>query len=62
MKLVETTVQSDQITYVWERDVMTASGPRTERCTVTVSRHSDESGIPERNDERWTVVLRTVPC
>jgi hypothetical protein len=61
MKMVDTVVKEDRISYTWERDtvtemqnVWTKSGK--ERCTVTIGRYSQDSGIPARDDPRWKVV------
>ena len=62
MKLVSTTVVEDQVSYTWERvNWLSCPGTelklrRVERCAVTINRHSDDSGIPKKDDPGWKVV------
>jgi hypothetical protein len=63
MNLVATIVTEDQVTYTWERTSWESVGMIpdisrrvVERCTVKINRHSDESGIPMRDDPGWQVV------
>ena len=61
MTLVATNVKEDQLIYTWERMTWLPSDSslqrRTvERCTVAICRHSDDSGIPTRDDPGWKIV------
>jgi hypothetical protein len=62
MKLVGTAVVEDQVSYTWERvNWLSCTGTelklrRVERCTLTINRHSDDSGMPKKDDPRWKVV------
>lgn len=52
MKLVDTVVKENQVSYTWEREF----NETVERCTVTIDRHSQDLGIPARDDPRWKKV------